>query len=123
MYKTEKNPSHAVSNQHDRHKLILDWFKMNHLIFNNKLKPLTILISTKKDANGEYSYRKNKSVSLAVNLLNIQENQYYPILIHEMIHQWQVEILGIDACHNWTFIEKCEIIHFYFNYYIPYIED
>jgi hypothetical protein len=92
-----------------------DWW--NKALFDNQLLHLTILCKRSNFKDGYYSYKAHKDWTPIRNDL---DNAFIMIadgcedpegtLVHEMIHQWQCEVLNEAPHHNDRFKEMARTV-------------
>ena len=93
--------------------------EFNELYFDNLLQPIPILIKKQNRADGYYLYKCHKDGTPIQGTTHracivISEGLYtrprdwgliYGTLIHEMIHQYQAEVLNSDTDHGPRFLD------------------
>jgi hypothetical protein len=95
---------------HDLH----DYY--NEKYFGNKLLKITILIKKSSSSDGYYEYRARKDWrpmrrELHRASITICEGcEFEGTLAHEMVHQYQTEILNVPPHHDHTFKSICRHI-------------
>ena len=100
---------HELENLHD-------WY--NDHEFGFELNKLTLLITRNRHKDGYYEYRAHKDwtpirhelwrASITICDGCWAEGTVEDTLVHEMIHQWQAEILNEAPHHNETFVKKAK---------------
>jgi hypothetical protein len=101
------NRIHELRNLHD-------WY--NDHEFGFELKYITLLCKRNTTKDGWYSYRAHKNdtpmraelcrAAIIVCDDTWDEGTMEATLVHEMIHQWQAEVLNEDPTHNDNFNNK-----------------
>jgi hypothetical protein len=108
------------------------WTEFNELYFDNQLQPVKLLIKKSRHKDGWYSYRCHKKDERPIRnelkraAIVISERLYEPpdwgliygTLIHEMIHQYQAEVLNETTDHGPIFTKMAEELESTTDYWI-----
>ena len=100
------------------------WETFNADYFRRELEPIRIMIKRSRRKDGHYEYRCRKNGTpireeLHRAVIVISEDLYKPApdwgliygtLLHEMIHQYQTEVLNSDTDHGPIFKEMAETL-------------
>jgi len=88
--------------------------------FDDKLMPITLLITRNRSKDGIYEYSGRKDWSPIVERLYKAtitisdgcwpEGIVEDALLHEMIHQYQCEVLNVVPHHDKQFNDMCEVL-------------
>jgi hypothetical protein len=93
------------------HELKLAHDRLNHRYFEGKLTPISFRISGRmKTRLGEYTVnlRTGESVAITISRSHVRRESWSEVehtLLHEMVHQWQVES-GLPLDHGTHFRRK-----------------
>lgn len=92
----------------------------NKEAFEGKLLPIRLLLKRAMRKDGWYEYDAHQDWTPIKNKLHkavicisdgcFEEDTVEGTLLHEMIHQWQCEVLGEPPHHNETFKEKARLL-------------
>lgn len=90
--------------------------EFNRDVFNNKLLHITVLIKRNRSKHGWYEYRTGKHqggwgpikeelprACIVINEGCWEDDSVEGTMLHEMIHQYQAEVLGQATSHDATF--------------------
>ena len=87
--------------------------EFNEEVFDNQLLTIPILLKRNTTKDGWYEYRSHRDwtpvrsdlprASIAISDFCFEEDSVEGTLLHEMIHQWQCEVLNEAPHHNKTF--------------------
>lgn len=86
------------------------WEEFNDTEFGGKLEPIPLLLKRfspwRKDGQLQWTIRNGKRIALSLEISDAaykDEDDLQGCMLHEMIHQYQCQVMNVDADHDAVF--------------------